>query len=269
MSYSNENKNRRNSNNNNNNNIRKDFNNNSKELIDTENEIIKLKKIIEEKDNIILELHLKLKEFRKDIDLLKNKMIYISENAKAKDYPNEFLEIQTIQRFQIAPNNTYDVNGSKNNNLNYSYLNLGNTQSPYNKNINNLSLNNLSLKFNLKDYYNKLEADLDNHINSETYLNLPYHNYEKNSNNSYNRNNIYNDNDRDEERIKNDIKFNSALFFKKCKALMNESEYLELLRIIKLFNAKKISKNETYRQITDYLEKINVELLKEFYKLFS
>ena len=262
MSYSNENINRRNRNNNNDsNNNRKDFNNNSKELIDNENEIIKLKKIIEEKDSIILELHLKLKEFRKDIDLLKNKMIYISENAKAKDYPNEFLEIQTIQRFQIAPNNIYDINGLKNNNLNYSYLNLGNTQSPYNKNINNISLNNLSLKFNLKDYYNKLETDLDNHINSETFLNLPYHNY--------NRNNIDNDNDRDEERIKNDIKFNSALFFKKCKALMNESEYLELLRIIKLFNAKKISKNETYRQITDYLEKINVELLKEFYKLFS
>lgn len=260
MSYTNENINRRNNNNNDNNN-RKDFNNNSKELIDNENEIIKLKKIIEEKDNIILELHLKLKEFRKDIDLLKNKMIYISENAKAKDYPNEFLEIQTIQRFQIAPNNIYDVNGLKNNNLNYSYLNLGNMQSPYNKNINNISLNNLSLKFNLKDYYNKLETYLDNHINSETFLNLPYHNY--------NRNNIDNDNDRDEERIKNDIKFNSALFFKKCKALMNESEYLELLRIIKLFNAKKISKNETYRQITDYLEKINVELLKEFYKLFS
>ena len=260
MSYTNENINRRNNNNNDNNN-RKDFNNNSKELIDNENEIIKLKKIIEEKDNIILELHLKLKEFRKDIDLLKNKMIYISENAKAKDYPNEFLEIQTIQRFQIAPNNIYDVNGLKNNNLNYSYLNLGNKQSPYNKNINNISLNNLSLKFNLKDYYNKLETYLDNHINSETFLNLPYHNY--------NRNNIDNDNDRDEERIKNDIKFNSALFFKKCKALMNESEYLELLRIIKLFNAKKISKNETYRQITDYLEKINVELLKEFYKLFS
>ena len=262
MSYSNENINRRNRNNNNdNNNNRKDFNNNSKELIDNENEIIKLKKIIEEKDSIILELHLKLKEFRKDIDLLKNKMIYISENAKAKDYPNEFLEIQTIQRFQIAPNNIYDINGLKNNNLNYSYLNLGNTHSPYNKNINNLSLNNLSLKFNLKDYYNKLETDLDNHINSETFLNLPYHNY--------NRNNIDNDNDRDEERIKNDIKFNSALFFKKCKALMNESEYLELLRIIKLFNAKKISKNETYRQITDYLEKIKDELLKEFYKLFS
>ena len=260
MSYTNENIKRRNNNNNDNNN-RKDFNNNSKELIDNENEIIKLKKIIEEKDNIILELHLKLKEFRKDIDLLKNKMIYISENAKAKDYPNEFLEIQTIQRFQIAPNNIYDINGLKNNNLNYSYLNLGNTHSPYNKNINNLSLNNLSLKFNLKDYYNKLETYLDNHINSETFLNLPYHNY--------NRNNIDNDNDRDEERIKNDIKFNSALFFKKCKALMNESEYLELLRIIKLFNAKKISKNETYRQITDYLEKINVELLKEFYKLFS
>ena len=266
MSFSVENINRSNNNNNNNNNSRNNFNNNEKELIDNQKEIIKLKKIIEEKDNIILELHLKLKEFRKDIDLLKNKMIYISENAKAKDYPNEFLEIQTIQRFQIAPNNIYDVNGLENKNLNYSYLNLGNMHSPYNKNINNLSLNNLSLKFNLNDYYNKLETDLNNHINSETYLNLPYHNYEKNNNNN-NRNNI--DNNRDEERIKNDIKFNSSLFFKKCKALMNESEYLELLRIIKLFNAKKLSKNETYRQITDYLEKINIELLKEFYKLFS
>ena len=257
MSFSAEENNMRNNNNDNN---RSNFNNNSKELIDHEKEIIKLKKIIEEKDSIILELHLKLKEFRKDIDLLKNKMIFISENAKSKEYSNEFLEIQTIQRFQISPNNNYDVNGLENENLNYSYLNLSNLTSTYNKYTNNLSLNKLNFNFNLNDYYNKLESNLDNHINSETYLNFPYHKYEYN-------NNI--NNDRDEERIKNDIKFNSSLFFKKCKALMNESEYLELLRIIKLFNAKKLSKNETYRQITDYLEKINVELLKEFYKLFS
>jgi len=250
MSFNAENINRKDNNSNSNNSNYNSFNNNSKELIDNEEEIIKLKKIIEEKDNIILELHMKLKEFRKDIDLLKNKMIIISENAKTKDYPNDFLDIQIIQRFQISPNN---------NNLNYSYLDLNNIKSTSDKNINNLSLNNLCLKFNLNDYY-KLESNLNNHINSETFLNLPYHNYNYN----YNRNN-----GRDDERMKNDIKFNSSLFFKKCKALMNKNEYLELLRIIKLFNAKKISKNETYRQITDYLEKINVELLKEFYKLFS
>jgi len=250
MSFNAENINRKDNNSNSNNSNYNSFINNSKELIDNEEEIIKLKKIIEEKDNIILELHMKLKEFRKDIDLLKNKMIIISENAKTKDYPNDFLDIQIIQRFQISPNN---------NNLNYSYLDLNNIKSTSDKNINNLSLNNLCLKFNLNDYY-KLESNLNNHINSETFLNLPYHNYNYN----YNRNN-----GRDDERMKNDIKFNSSLFFKKCKALMNENEYLELLRIIKLFNAKKISKHETYRQITDYLEKINVELLKEFYKLFS
>ena len=256
MSFSPQNKNMRNNNRNN-------FNN-KKEEIDSEKEIIKLKKIIEEKDNIILELHLKLKEFRKDIDLLKNKMIYISENAKQKDYSNELLQIQIIQRFQISPNNNYDAKGLENKIVNYSYLNLSNMQSTSDKNINNLSMNNFNLKFNLNDYYNKLEANLNNHINSETYLNLPYHN------NGCDNNNINNiDNDRDEERIKNDIKFNSSLFFKKCKALMNEREYLELLRIIKQFNAKKISKNETYMQITDYLGKVNVELLKEFYNLFS
>ena len=66
----------------------------------------------------------------------------------------------------------------------------------------------------------------------------------------------------------NDIIFNSSLFFQRCKILMNNEEYLELLRIIKLFNGKRISKTQTYEIITNYLEKINPDLLKEFNNLF-
>jgi len=52
----------------NNPNMNYDSSENKKCNDDNLKEIIRLKKIIEEKDSIIFELHSKLKEFRKDID---------------------------------------------------------------------------------------------------------------------------------------------------------------------------------------------------------
>ena len=199
-------------------------------------EIIKLKKIIAEKDSIILELHSKLKEFRKDIDLLKNKMIYISDTTQSKDLFNDNnLQIQIVQRFQLFPVNNY-----KNNTIE--------------------SINNLN------KYFNDLEFNLKYERNSNSFLNLlPYKNYNYNrSANNFYKNGGGNSNKND----LNDIKFNSSLFFQRCKILMNNEEYLELLRIIKLFNGKRISKAQTYEIITNYLEKINPDLLKEFNNLF-
>ena len=208
----------------------------NKNLPDNEKEILKLRKIIAEKDSIILELHSKLKEFRKDIDLLKNKMIYISDTTQSKDLFNDNnLQIQIVQRFQLFPANNY-----KNNTIE--------------------SINNLN------KYFNDLEFNLKYERNSNSFLNLlPYKNY------NYNRsaNNFYkNGGDNNNKNYLNDIKFNSSLFFQRCKILMNNEEYLELLRIIKLFNGKRISKAQTYEIITNYLEKINPDLLKEFNNLF-
>lgn len=223
------------------------FNNINKDLLNNEKEILKLKKIIAEKDNIILELHSKLKEFRKDIDLLKNKMIFISEKAQSKEiFNNEFLQIQAMQRFEFL--SIYNNNDLK--------LNINKSLSKKENDI--ISMNNV------KKYFNDLEYNLNNDINSNSYLNLiPYKNYNHSANNFY-KNKINNNN---YNYIK-DIKYNSSLFFQRCKILMNNEQYLELLRIIKLYNARKISKSQAYEKITNYLEKINPELLKEFYNLF-
>lgn len=239
--------------------------NNDKKLMDKEEEIMKLRKIISEKDNIILELHLKLKEFRKDIDLLKNKMTYISETAQGKElFNDEILQIQVIQRFNIlASENSFEKDENFCRNFKYKKyddLNLNNINSKNNNEAKIYSINNIN------KYFNVLAENINNEIDSKACLNLkPQKNYDNNCNEGYANNNF---NKNIDENTMNNIKLNSSLFFKKCKALMKNDEYLELLRIIKLFNTKKITKNETYQLITNYLEKINTDLLKEFYNLF-
>lgn len=231
------------------------YKNKNREIINNENEILKLKKIIEEKDNIILELHLKLKEFRKNIDLLKNKMIYISENTQPKElYNNDNLQIQIIQRFNILSNLP----------INYNYeQNLNTIESFSNKEIINKSRNNLS------QYFDNVGKNTYHEVKTKPYLKLKslkdYKSIENNNSGylSKSSKNFYKNNEKD----LNNLKYNSSLFFQKCKVLMNYEEYLELLRIIKLFNAKKISKSQTYEHITNYLQKINPKLLKEFYSL--
>ena len=233
------------------NNTKLHYNYINKSLPNNEKEILKLKKIIAEKDSIILELHSKLKEFRKDIDLLKNKMVYISENTQSKEFiDDKYLQMQTTQRFQILPfYKNYDLN-----------LNI---MESFTSNENNILSKN---KFD-KNLYD-LENNINNDINSKSFFKLtPYKTFTHTSNNFYTKNNN-NNNFSNHSNYMNDVKYNSSLFFQRCKILMSDEQYLELLRIIKLFNSKKISKNQTYQQITNYLQKINPELLKEFYNLF-
>ena len=226
--------------------ITKEFNDNNLK------EILKLKKIIAEKDTIILELHSKIREFRKDIDILKNKMIIISENTQEKEiFSYNCLQIQKIQRFHIQPHIVYQHN-------------LNTIESISDKG--NISINNLN------KYFYHLQNDLNEDINSKSFLKLklmPYKNYEFKNNKkcNYTANNFYKNKNEENNNI-NDVKYNSSLFFKKCKIAMSNEEYMELLSIIKLFNSKKMSKSETYERITNYLGKINPELLKEFYNLF-
>ena len=219
------------------NNSKMNYNYLNKNLPDNEKEILKLRKIIAEKDSIILELHSKLKEFRKDIEILKNKMVYISENSQPKEFEdNKDLRIQITQRFQILP--SY---------INYN-LNINTMESISCKENNIVSMNNL--RKNLYDLENNINSD----FNPNSYFKLtPFKSFNRSSNNFYKNNN---------NNYLNDVKYNSSLFFQRCKLLMNNEQYLELLRIIKLFNSKKISKNETYEQITNYLDNIYYILLK-------
>ena len=63
---------------------------------------------------------------------------------------------------------------------------------------------------------------------------------------------------------------NRSDFFKKCRNVMGQSEYTDVMEIVKLFNNKQISKEETYEQINELLHKGNYdELINEFNKLFT
>ena len=58
-------------------------------------------------------------------------------------------------------------------------------------------------------------------------------------------------------------------FFKHCRALMGPDKYNEIMDIVRSFNAKLISKEETYERINEILTEGNYEeLMNEFNKLF-
>ena len=64
------------------------------------------------------------------------------------------------------------------------------------------------------------------------------------------------------------IKLHSSMFFKNCKKIMKKDEYKNLIEIVKLSNAKKITKEETYLKITSLLDNNYPELSNEFKLLF-
>jgi len=57
------------------------------------------------------------------------------------------------------------------------------------------------------------------------------------------------------------------MFFKNCKKTIGEKEYKKLIEIVKLFNLKKINKEETFNQINNLLTKYP-KLANEFKVLF-
>ena len=58
-------------------------------------------------------------------------------------------------------------------------------------------------------------------------------------------------------------------FFKHCRSLMGPDKYNEIMDIVRSFNAKLISKEETYERINEILSEGNYEeLMNEFNKLF-
>ena len=63
---------------------------------------------------------------------------------------------------------------------------------------------------------------------------------------------------------------NSNVFFKKCRRTMQSEEYNEMIEIVHMFNSKQMSKEETYKKISDILSVGQyTDLIKDFDLLFS
>lgn len=63
---------------------------------------------------------------------------------------------------------------------------------------------------------------------------------------------------------------NSSVFFKKCRRTMQSEEYNEMIEIVHMFNSKQMSKEETYKKISDILSNGQyTDLIKDFDLLFS
>lgn len=59
-------------------------------------------------------------------------------------------------------------------------------------------------------------------------------------------------------------------FFKRCRSVMKTDEYSDMIEIVHLFNSKQISKEETYKKISDILSNGKyMDLINEFDRLFS
>ena len=63
---------------------------------------------------------------------------------------------------------------------------------------------------------------------------------------------------------------NSNVFFKKCRRTMQSEEYNEMIEIVHMFNSKQMSKEETYKKISDILSNGQyTDLIRDFDLLFS
>ena len=271
-----------------------------KEQIDNSfaKKILKLNKIIMEKDIEINSLQTKIIEFSKNIydlktenDKLKKQINIIEKelNNNKQIFPNNILHIQQTQRFIV-------FNESKNNNNSESFINLVDNDyfnislNNSKKNITNY-FNSEILPFKMKPYkifdhrklkvnYREFERDfLDEELlneikkNNTTIIdNITNYSLEHNINKNYSIEQIDNSNISNEGKSRNNnvegIKLHSSMFFKNCKKIMNKNEYRNLIEIVKLSNSKQITKEETYLKITSLLDNKYPELSNEFKLLF-
>ena len=262
------------------------------EIITTKDiEISELKLKIYELNKIIEEIKSENIKIKNEIKSLKNETKNISKDKNNKN--NILFQIQSTQRF-IIYNDL--INNSKEN-----FINLINNDSYLDKNLINISNNN-TLKINknfisnnfyskispfkLKPYkyfdhrkldinYEKFERDfLDEELlneikknNSTIIDNMTNYSIEHNINKNYCLDLLNNSNKNIEKKNNTNsegIKLHSSMFFKNCKKIMKKDEYKNLIEIVKLSNAKKITKEETYLKITSLLDNNYPELSNEF-----
>ena len=267
------------------------------EIITTKDiEISELKLKIYELNKIIEEIKSENIKIKNEIKSLKNETKNISKDKNNKN--NILFQIQSTQRF-IIYNDL--INNSKEN-----FINLINNDSCLDKNTINISTNNNTLKINknfisnnfyskispfkLKPYkyfdhrkldinYEKFERDfLDEELlneikknNSTIIDNMTNYSIEHNINKNYSLDLLNNSNKNIEKKNNTNsegIKLHSSMFFKNCKKIMKKDEYKNLIEIVKLSNAKKITKEETYLKIASLLDNNYPELSNEFKLLF-
>ena len=268
-----------------------------------EDKISELNKTINEKKFELNSLQSKILEFGENIDLLKkqneklqkevkyigNELNFNNSNDK-QIFSKNILQIQPTQRFIVLSESNY--NNSE------SFINLTNNYSSinnYNKELslieeslnNNFEIipnyitNNLNSKltpFKLQPYkqfdHRKLNInykEFENNLLDEALLNEIKKNNRTIIDSMFNFSidqNDYNKSNSSQEKKTKVKKYHSSMFFKKCKKVMNKNEYKNLLDIIKLSNAKKITKEETYLKITNLLVNNYPELSNEFKLLF-
>ena len=252
------------------------------------NELLRLNKIIEDKDKLILELHNKIKDFKNDIKQLKNQIIFISELSKTKPLlkSQQEFQIQIVHRFQIFPQILNFSNNLYNNNHIITEEDLCDKYKfeDINKDFNEIYDNNI-LKLNSIQNFDKnknINNELNNNDNS-TFRMIPYQpfDYEQSDNKSLAKISSFEEINlgKSEENKKssnvenvdeniNNVKYNSSLFFHRCKMMMKQDEYFEFLKIIKMSNSGILNKDQTFLKITDFLDNTYPELCTEFKSLF-
>ena len=258
-----------------------------------DDELLRLNKIIEDKDKLILELHNRIKDFKNDIKQLQNQILFISELSKKKSLLKlqQEIQIQQTQRFQIFP----EILDFPDN------LNMANPHiiieedlcdkcrlENVKKGFDELYENDIQELNNIQDFDKKIDVNVSNEFNNNnsncSFQMIPYQpfNFEKNENQPFNKNlnfekinldkNVENKKNKEIENADesiNNAKYNSSIFFQRCKMMMKQDEYFEFLKIIKLSNSGILDKNQTYLKITGFLDKSYPELCAEFKNLFK
>jgi hypothetical protein len=143
-------------------------------------------------------------------------------------------------------------------NQNNKFFNDNNNNKFDNNSVNNDYIKNKNIK-NIKSF--SVEKILNNTYSNRNFTkqNSPNRiNYLNNNNNSFSRKNT------------NDNNSNETDFFKKCREIMNSTDYANMLDIVHMFNSKQINKQDTYTNIFEILQKGGYNsLIEGFNNLFS
>jgi len=291
------------------------------------NEIIKLTKDLEEKQNKINELQELCQKLLNQKNSYENNIKNLkTENEQIKEQLNNVI-IENNELKRVKQNILATIENTNNNNslnsvqikhntktLEQIYKNNSNKilngrnklKEEYNNSQNNASNKSLSTKgyterlfkttlkkgktpINVNNFFNqnnKIFND-NNSVNNdyiknknikniksfsvEKILNNTYSNRNFTKQNSPNRINYLNNNNNSFSRKNtNDNNSNETDFFKKCREIMNSTDYANMLDIVHMFNSKQINKQDTYTNIFEILQKGGYNsLIEGFNNLFS
>lgn len=221
-------------------------------------EINLLRQQIESKNAKIEELDALSQNYLKDNKHL-NQLVekLIDENNKFKQLNGN--NQQT--KHETTPQSSYCYNIKK------QYMS---TQSSNALRFNNQKMDNIILS--LDDSINKIVKTNVNHPIKKSVLGIaPLKRIDYSASNIRANNQIDDASSerRSEYTVKSKTQIVNTDFFKSCRSILKKVEYSQLIDIIKMSNAKMISKKETFVKIEKLLEAKYSELLKEFREIFQ